>query len=66
MWEFQYTVHIPVVKLTIMEWDIQAGDHNSTHFLHCDCHWMLYTENINKMVLEMSTLKILQLFVTRT
>jgi len=40
--------HIPVVKLTITEWGIRAGDHNkSTHFLHCDCHWTLYTRNTN-------------------
>jgi len=47
MREFQYTLHIPVVKLTITEWGIWGGDHNSTHFLHCDCHWMLYNGNTN-------------------
>jgi len=47
MWEFQYTLHIPVVKLTITEWVIRAGDHNSTRFLCCDCQWMLYTGNTN-------------------
>jgi len=48
MWEFQYTLHTPVVKLTITERGIPAADHNnSTHFPHYDCQWTLHTGNTN-------------------